>query len=149
MIREYLVPALREKLADQPFSFSDDLQLLARLESPCSEVGELLIADDGDEATVSVTKISHRHFGCYDDLTEHRKDQQIARDVTDFVADLVADRVVMWRAFGGVIGGTRRLTPGEALPCSSSFREQFVWSRRLPRKTPNQAMQRTAPRSDA
>jgi hypothetical protein len=134
MIREYLVPSLREKLPGQPFTFSDDPKFVARLSSPCSEVGELILSDDGDEATVYLSKITHRHFGCYEDLPEPRKDERIASVVTDFVADLVADRVILWRAFGGSVGGTYRLKPGEAPPRSSRFREKFVWSHQLPRR---------------
>ena len=131
MIREHLVPALRERFPEHPFAVSEDARVVS-LPSPCRGVGELVISDDEDEATVYLTNVTHRHFACYDDaLTPAEKEKQIASDILDFVTDLLEDRVVLWRALGDAMGGTRRLKPDQSPPRSSWLRKQFLWSRPL------------------
>jgi hypothetical protein len=118
MIHDYLVPAIQKTFPDKPFVFAKPPHPVASLRSPCTQLGELQICDDGDEATVYITEATHGHFGCYDEcLRTEAKEQQIAEDVIAFLSALFADRVVVWRiAHGRVAGGWKRLGPDDPLP---------------------------------
>jgi len=98
---------------------------------PYPEIGPVEICDDGDEVTVFIGRVTHGHFGCYDEsLTEEEKQKKIVADVIEFLAALFADRVVLLRIFRGWSGGWRVLRPHEQ-PRRSWFWEQFLWSRPL------------------
>ena len=93
-------------------------------------VGDLVISDDGDEATVYIGAITHSHFGSYDEsLSAERAAERIAADVADFIELLFADRVLLWKAFGA--GGWHRVEKPATVSPRSWFRKWFVWSRPL------------------
>jgi hypothetical protein len=132
MIRYYVISQLKERFPSVAFSFDDPPKPVALLQSPCLALGELQIHDDGDEATVYFVNATHGHFGCYDEtLDAERREKQIAEDVVEFLDSLFKDRVVIWRALGGIAGGWRILQPDEDAPEPSAFRKQFLWSREL------------------
>ena len=130
MIRAHLESALRERFPDTPFVFHEAPTPFATLEGPCVEIGRLELHDDGDEVTVYLTEISHGHFGCYDDdsPTLEEKERRIAANVLEFLEDLFADRVVVYRVVGGFADGWSVLKEGQILPSPSKLRRQFVWS---------------------
>lgn len=130
MIRTYLEPALRERFPEKPFVFHEAPNPFATFEAPCAEIGRLELCDDGDEVTVYLTELSHGHFACYDDdnPTTEEREQRIAASVVDFLAALFADRVVAYRAIGGLAGGWSVLEEGKSLPLPSKVRSQYVWS---------------------
>lgn len=128
MIRDYLVPALKERFRAQSFVYGEHTQAIATIEMPYPTVGPIEICDDGDEITVFIGKAGHGHFGNYDeDLSAEQKEQKIAADVVDFFEALFADRVVIQRIFDGWAGGWHRLQNDEK-PSHSWLWEQFLWS---------------------
>ena len=133
MIRSFLEPLLWERFPSLPFAFQKQNAPFVILDAPCPEIGRLEVWDDGDEVTVCLTKISHGHFGCYDeDATLEAKERSIALDVVDFLTALFADRVVLFRVVGGLASGWYRLKEGQKLPAPSIFKRQYVWSRAIP-----------------
>jgi hypothetical protein len=131
MIRDYLIPAIKERFPNVVFSFDEPPKPIASLRSPCEALGGVEISDDGDEATVYLTNATHGHFSCYDDkLTGEQKEQEIASDVVGFLEALLSDRVVVWRVLGGMAGGWRVLAD-EPVPGPSLLRRQFLWSKEI------------------
>ena len=132
MIQVHLIAGLKSTFPEKAFEYSSPPKPVASLPSPCEALGRLEISDDGYEATVCLTGVTHGHFGCYDDqLSEAQKEAEISSDVISFLQALFADRVVIWRFAGGLAGGWRVLQSGEQLPKPSHLREEYVWSRAL------------------
>jgi hypothetical protein len=129
MIRDRLIPAAKGAFPDKPFSFSSPPDPIIRLPSGYAEIGELAIYDDGDEATVCITEITHGHFNPYDaSLTQDQVDQEVTEQVIDFLRDLFSDHVLLYRTPSRNIGGW--LVIGDA-PHEATFaegREYFLWS---------------------
>ena len=61
MIRDHLIPAVKEAFPDKPFLFSSPPNPIIRLPSGCTGIGDLAIYDDGDNALVCFTEITHGH----------------------------------------------------------------------------------------
>ncbi len=98
------------------------------------EIGDLIISDDENEATVFVGTITHAHLGCYEEsLSADQRADWIAGQVAEFVGALFADRVLFWKAFGA--GGWKVIKrPATEAPLSIlGLRSWFVWSKRLKR----------------
>lgn len=132
MISDYLTADIGSNFPETGFQFSRPPQPVASLASPCEALGVLQVHDDGDEATVYIMGATHSHFGCYEEgLRSEEKEKKISTDVIAFLKSLLADRVVVWCALGGVVGGWRVLDPGEQPPRSSRLARKFVWSREV------------------
>jgi len=129
MIRDHLTAAIKESFPSLPFSFSQSSNLVATLQPPFAEIGKLEIYDDGDEATVSISEITHGHFNPYDaTLSEEQRDRQIVEDVISFLRALFADQVLLFRTPSRGMGGWLRLDLSPEPPTLSSGREYFLWS---------------------
>ena len=96
MIRDSLVPALRERYPDVAFTFLDTAQPFARVACPCSDLGDLEIYDDGDEATVAITKITHSHFNPYSKMPDDPRDAWVTDAVLDYLDALFSDRLLLY-----------------------------------------------------
>ncbi len=132
MIRDHLVPAIRARFPNVPFSFGEPPKPIVSLPSPCAALGGLQICDDGDETTVYLLNATHGHFGCDDEkLAEDQQHERIAADVLQFLEALLCDRVVVWRFLGGMAGGWRVLACEEPVPGPSIVRQQFLWSKAI------------------
>lgn len=103
------------------------------------EVGDVSIWDDGDEATVAIGDITHGHFGAYDGaLSQEQIHEEVAKQVVAFLADLFADKVVLWRTPGRRLGGwyyaDREPQGAGTTGCLGRFlasprkAERFLWS---------------------
>ncbi len=92
------------------------------------EVGDVVVYDDGDEATVFVGTITHGHFDDYaEGVSEDERAVTVAESVADFLDALFADRVLLWRS--GRSGGWRVLDDEEQPDVRSDAGTQFfLWS---------------------
>jgi hypothetical protein len=129
MIRDRLIPAVREAFPDKPFLFSSPPDPIIRLPSGLAGIGDLLICDHGEEATVYITEITHGHFNPYDaSLTQDQVDQKVTEDVVAFLRDLFSDRVLLYRTPSRGMGGWHVFSgvPNEVALVQG--REYFVWS---------------------
>lgn len=93
-------------------------------------VGDVVIYDDGDEATVCIGDITHGHFNPYDaSLSDEQGTDWIIEHLLHFLDCLFADRVVLFkhREFTGM-GGWRVLEDGEPTPSPHEDELAFVWS---------------------
>ena len=135
MIRDFLIPAIKERFPSASFSFDESPKPIASLLSPCEALGSVEICDEGFEVVVYLN-VTHGHFGCYDEtLTEEGKEKQITHDVIKFLEALFEDRVVIWRFLGGVAGGWSRLRPNQQTPKPSMVRKQFLWTKEIKRNS--------------
>jgi len=128
MIRDRLIPEIRKCFASAEISFESDSNLIARIPSIQEEVGDVVIYDDGDEATVEIDKISHGHFGAdWDEKLP--SDESIAENVVDFLKALFSDQVLLYTNLNGRIAGWTRL---DLLDDPISIKEDyryFLWSK--------------------
>jgi hypothetical protein len=93
------------------------------------EIGDLHIYDDGAQATVVITGITHGDFGVYDEhLNTEEKEQIITEDVISFLVTLFSDRVVLYRTFSKGMGGWTVIEQGVKDIEFIAGREYFVWS---------------------
>src|ERR1051326_9234809 len=110
MIRDLLISAIKEAFPDLPFSFSPSSNPVAKLQPSFGEIGTLDIYDDGGEATVDITEVTHGHFSSFDSsLSEEQRDGKIVEDVMDFLHALFADQVLLFHTPNRGVGGWYRL----------------------------------------
>ena len=129
MIREILLPALQAKFPNRGFRRDDSANDIGVFPAAHAEVGDVTIDDDGNEATVYIGEITHGHFNPYDErLSEKEIAEHVASDVVNFLDDLFADRVLLWKSPDGRSGGWRRL--GEDNPYSIMDGDDitYLWS---------------------
>ena len=129
MIRDHLVPAVKEVFPNLAFKISPTSNPIISLSSSLAEIGDLHIYDDGDQATVIITGITHGDFGVYDEnLNTEEKEQIITEDVISFLVTLFSDRVVLYRTSSKGIGGWTVIEQGVKDIEFVAGREYFVWS---------------------
>ena len=96
MIRDLLIPALQERYPYIPFAFQNSPQPFARARCQCTELGELEIHDDEEEATVVLTRITHSHFNPYTKMTQASRDAWVTATVLDHLDALFSDRLLLY-----------------------------------------------------
>ena len=129
MIRDHLVPAVKEVFPNLAFKISPTSNPIISLSSSSAEIGDLHIYDDGDQATVIITGIAHGDFGVYDEnLNTEEKEQIITEDVISFLVTLFSDRVVLYRTSSKGMGGWTLIEQGVKDIEFIAGREYFVWS---------------------
>ena len=129
MIRDHLVPAVKEVFPNLAFKISPTSNPIISLSSSSVEIGDLHIYDDGDQATVIITGIAHGDFGVYDEnLNTEEKEQVITEDVISFLVTLFSDRVVLYRTFSKGMNGWTVIEQGVKDIEFIAGREYFVWS---------------------
>ena len=89
MIRDRLIPALEAAFAGSDMQIDPENNPIARFPGVQKQVGDVLIYDDGDEATVCVDNISHGHFNPYDETISQEQ-----RGYGDRRNNLVSQRAV-------------------------------------------------------
>jgi len=133
MLRDRLVSALRKNFPEVPFAFGQSPNPVATLPAVVPEIGALEIYDDGDEATVCFTDITHGHFNPYDEsLGNSDAETWITNAVVEFLQDLFSDHVLLWRRPDRRTGGWANF---KDTPDPTHFvrgREYFLWSRPHP-----------------
>ena len=132
-IRDVLIPALRGAFPDRGLLTPESGELVAEFPPLCPEVGRLLVYDDGDEAMVAIENITHHHVNPYNEtLTKEERYNWIRDSVMEFLADLFADRVLLWSVNQGKGGGGWRIPFEGVVPDDlPSGAEAFVWTRKL------------------
>jgi hypothetical protein len=129
MIRDLLVPAVQQAFPDKLFVVSSTPHPVLKLGSGCTDVGDLAIYDDGQEATVSITEITHGHFGPNDEnLTRDEIDAQVTEDVICFLHALFSDHVLLYRTPERNMGGWSIFEDAPNPDELVAGREYFLWS---------------------
>lgn len=134
-IRDSLIPALQEAFPDHGIRVSAPPDPIAVFPALCAEVGDVLVYDDGDEATIVIENVTHHHTNPYDSgISEHERELWITERVLAFLHELFSDRVLLWsvekgRTCGGWHGNFNGIVPSN-IPAEA---DTYVWSRRISR----------------
>lgn len=129
MIRDRLIPAIKEAFPEKAFVFASPPDPVVRLQSGSVELGELAIYDDGEEATVCISEITHSHFNPYDaSLSQDQVDQMVTEGVVDFLRSLFSDHVLLYRTPSRGMGGWSILGGVPNEDAIVEGREYFLWS---------------------
>jgi hypothetical protein len=91
-----LTAALHAALPDalRPFR-TDDPEEIVRVPAKAPEVGDIIVRNDGDELTVCIGRIDHRHFEvyCAAGSTEFERQREVAQDAAEWIQDILAEHV--------------------------------------------------------
>jgi hypothetical protein len=133
-IKTFLIPELERRFPDSGIRFLPSSAPFAIFPCACSEIGEVEIWDDGNEATVVIRNITHGHFNCWHSpVSPDQIEKQISEDVAYFLSELVADRVLLWVANNTRSGGWAML--GDNPPVLNPNARNFLWPGPLPTTT--------------
>lgn len=134
-IREVLVPALEAAFPGSGMCVSAPPDAVATFPAACAEVGDVLIYDDGDEATVVIENVTHYHSNPYDSaMSPRERAERVTQEVVEFLRALFDDRVFLWaRQQGRGGGGCQGLYDGVIPDNIPEDADMFVWSRRVRR----------------
>lgn len=80
---------------------TDRLEVIIPARSP--EVGDIVARLDGDEVTVSIGDYFHCHFSTFmlEGLSPDEAEREAAREAVEYIADFMADEVVLRLHFDG------------------------------------------------
>jgi hypothetical protein len=129
-LRDALLPRLTAAFPDARFNTDGKGEALAVVPAKHPEVGDVLICDDGDELTVYIGEITHRHFGNYDEhLSPEERAARIATAVVNFLRDFFLDQIELF-ANGVFVGGFRVRSNRRRGWLSRFFfgRKTYLWS---------------------
>ncbi len=130
MISEVLLPALSDHFPNNGFiegEPSDDLVVTFKAKHP--SVGDVLIYDHGHEVTVVIGDITHSHFNPYDEtLSDEERIRFITEDVVEFLEELFADQVLLFKNLSGRGGGWERLNYSDTKPKYIEGELYYYWS---------------------
>jgi hypothetical protein len=132
-LADVLVPALLDAFPSSGMRVGKPPGPVAMFPAACDGVGDVLIFDDGDEATVVVQNITHHHENPYDaSLVGIERYEWITERVVAFLRELFADRILLWsRDAGRRGGGWVRLGANATDNGGPRDADVFVWSRRV------------------
>ncbi|REJ68189.1 MAG: hypothetical protein DWQ31_08640 [Planctomycetota bacterium] len=129
MLRDQIQSILKERYGSISFEFGGPSESVVRVASCCQDIGELQIYDDGDEATIYVTEVTHGHFNPYDATQgEAELVQWIVDEVVEFLDALFEDRVLLYRSPDRGMGGWIMFDDAIDKSEMVAGREYFVWS---------------------
>jgi hypothetical protein len=127
-----LAPALRAVFPDARVRISAPPDPVAVFPAACAEVGDAVVYDDGDEATIIIRNVGHHHVQADDaDLSGDERARWIAEQVVGFLRDLFADRVLLWSVQGRSSG--HQPYEGRIPAEVPEHADVFLWSRRIAR----------------
>jgi hypothetical protein len=132
-LRSALVPMLRVAFPQAPMHVGGLRDAIAVFQAKHPSVGDLVIEDEGDEVTVILGNITHRHFGSQDSSAPAEvQAQEIASEVIEYLRQLFADEIQFFGS--GVSGGAqaRSNTRRGRLSTLLLGKKSYVWSGPLP-----------------
>jgi|SRR5215510_10193814 len=130
MIREVLIPKLQARFAARGFQHGSEKNSIGFFPAAHTQVGELAMFDDGDEATIYIGQITHLHIDS-EASEEHRAEEEIANEVISFLEDLFADKMMIWKL--NITGENGVLPVANVEEWGMDHRAStFVWSGPVP-----------------
>ena len=93
-LRDALVPKLRAAFSRELMRVGGETEALVVFPAKHPEIGDLVIQDEGDELTVIVGNITHRHFASQSPGSSAEiQAEQLATEVTEYLRQLFADEI--------------------------------------------------------
>ena len=129
MLQDVLSAAIKQRFPEIEFTSHSPHGAAIVIWAKHSEVGDISIWDDGDEATVELGGITHGHVA---DYTPHTSEDQAFRLISEavilFLERLFADRVLFWKTASG--GGGWRVLQDQEFPQvrSDPGTQYYLWS---------------------
>jgi hypothetical protein len=112
-----------------------DLGEILRVPAKAPEVGDIVVRNDGDELTVCIGRINHRHFEvyCLTGATEQERQREVAENATEWIVDILAERVRFRAEFeaGRLIAGSSwhiGHRDGGGWPTRTGEVREYTWS---------------------
>jgi len=96
MIRDVLLPELMARFPDRSLQTKNSGNTIGFFPAAHPDVGDLYIADDGDEATLFIGDLTHLHFDF--EAGEAEPEKRVGNDVLEFLDELFADRILIWKS---------------------------------------------------
>ena len=128
---DVLAPMLKDHFPGRGLRFEGGPPYRAVFPAICSDVGDLVVLDDGDEFTVVFGRFTHEHYGEFQfpPSTESEKEEieEVSKNIVAILADVFADRVVM---YGGksAVGGHLHWLGDEPRWLPPGYGQKYVWS---------------------
>ena len=130
MIRDRLIQEIKKTFSGWEMEIDSVDNPIARFPAAQKEVGDVLVYDDGDEATVYVENVSHSHFNPYDEtITQEQRETVVTEDVISFLKALFADQVLLHTSPDRRMGGWTRLDLQDRPVELSPDQRYSLWSR--------------------
>ncbi len=127
MISENLFPRIQAGFGDRPMTIVGARQVV--FSAAHSEVGDLVVQDDGDEVTLFLGRFTHCHIGNYDDgLKVAEREERISDEVIRFLEEIFADQVEFWGNHRGGNSRERKPKPRSLLSKLMFGSRTYVWS---------------------
>ena len=131
MMKEFMLAELKQKFSKESFHIGNDNRTIAIFPAKHSQVGDVIVYDDEDEATIFIKEITHFHISPDDDsLSEENKNKIITEKVIHFLTELFTDRVLLWRAKSHRSDGCHMIGDNILTPKQYTNEEclYFLWS---------------------
>lgn len=130
MIRDRLIPGIQKAFRGWEMTINPVENPIVRFPAVQKEVGDVLVYDDGDEATVCVESITHGHFNPYDEtITQEQRDTIVTEGVISFLQALFTDRVLLHTTPDHRMGGWTRLDLHDGPVELSADQRYYLWSK--------------------
>lgn len=130
MIRDRLIPEIKKTFSGWEMEINPVDNPIIRFPAAQKDVGDVLVYDDGDEATVCVENISHGHFNPYGKtVSQQQREIAVTEDVISFLEALFADRVLLYTAPDHRMGGWTRLDLHDGPDELSPDQRYYLWSK--------------------
>jgi hypothetical protein len=126
MIRDLLLPELLARFSDRGFRTENSGNTIGLFPAAHPDVGDLYIADDGDEATLFIGRLTHAHFDS--EYGEAEPEKRITDDVLAFLDELFADRILIRKSRRTGADGSMPIEDATACSYIEPDDLTYVWS---------------------
>jgi len=128
MIKDKLIPLLKTTFPKLNIEYDDTRNPIAVIPAAHPEVGDILINDDDDEATLFIGDITHNHYNPYDEsLSQDQIDYAVSMEVIAFLEALFQDKILLWKTDRGG-GGCTHIQDEENMDKIIENNKSFLWS---------------------
>ena len=125
MIRDVLLPELLTRFPYRGFQTENSGNAIGVFPATNPEVGNVQVCDDGDQATLFIGELTHLHFDF--DSAEKEPEKRVTNDVLEFLDELFADRILIWKSRTGG-DGAMPLETANLFSSIDANDSTFVWS---------------------
>jgi hypothetical protein len=109
-----------------------DTEIIMRIPASAPEVGDLLVYNEGDELTVEVGAIDHRHFEVYCEVgSQPERERKAAQAAIDWIQEIISEQVRFRNEFTAgrcIAGWYPECEGGEWLIDTADEFREYTWS---------------------